>query len=118
MGFFSEFFRYPYDLSGERHLLFFKAFSSNQLAHNDDSVHFGQGEATCFHPYPSHSAKNPFLRKYEFDYFQPFNFTKGEELGYFKMGSTVVCVFEESSDLQWTVKIGDKIKYGDSFCSI
>ena len=81
-------------------------------------MHFGQLEQICDHSYPSYSDKNPFVRGYKFQYHQPFGFEKGEELGYFKMGSTVVCIFEEKKDLEFTVKCGDDIKFGEGFCSI
>ena len=36
----------------------------------------------------------------------------GEEVGMFKLGSTIVMVFEASKNMQWTVKEGDLVKVG------
>ena len=38
---------------------------------------------------------------------------KGCELGRFNMGSTVVMLFEAGENFEFTVKAGDKVKYGD-----
>jgi phosphatidylserine decarboxylase len=38
-------------------------------------------------------------------------FGKGEEVGYFSMGSTVVMLLE-AKGLEWKVKEGDKVRYG------
>lgn len=39
--------------------------------------------------------------------------TKGEEIGKFNLGSTIVLVFEASPDFQWTVEPGQAVKYGE-----
>jgi len=39
----------------------------------------------------------------------------GEELGGFKLGSTVVLVFDAKDDFQWDVAVGDKVKVGQAF---
>nr|CDS26949.1 phosphatidylserine decarboxylase [Hymenolepis microstoma] len=41
--------------------------------------------------------------------------TSGAPVGYFKMGSTIVLVFEgPESGFEWTVKSGDKVKFGQA----
>jgi phosphatidylserine decarboxylase len=40
------------------------------------------------------------------------NLEFGEEVGMFKLGSTIVMVFEASKNTEWTVKEGDKVKIG------
>jgi phosphatidylserine decarboxylase len=37
---------------------------------------------------------------------------RGEHCGVFELGSTVVLIFEEKDDLNWTVMTGEKLKYG------
>jgi phosphatidylserine decarboxylase len=48
-------------------------------------------------------------------YKQPHLFKKGDEVGMFKLGSTVVLIFEAPENLEWTVEAGQSIKYGESF---
>ena len=48
------------------------------------------------------------IRNRTFD--ETFNF--GDEIGMFKLGSTIVMIFESSPDMQWAVKEGDKVKVG------
>lgn len=38
---------------------------------------------------------------------------KGEEVGMFRLGSTVVMIFEAPGNLRWKVQEGEKVKYGD-----
>lgn len=38
---------------------------------------------------------------------------KGGEVGMFRLGSTVVMIFEGPKDLEWTVEQGQKVRYGD-----
>ncbi len=40
------------------------------------------------------------------------NLDFGEEVGMFKLGSTIVLIFEASNNMEWTVKEGDKVKVG------
>lgn len=41
------------------------------------------------------------------------HFDKGEELGMFKLGSTIVMIFEGPSTLKWEKGVGEKINFGD-----
>jgi phosphatidylserine decarboxylase len=43
--------------------------------------------------------------------------TPGEEVGMFKLGSTIVLVFEASNNMQWNVKQGDLVKVGEPIIS-
>ena len=39
---------------------------------------------------------------------------KGEEVGHFRMGSSIVMVFEAPEGFEWTAKVGERIKMGQS----
>ena len=39
---------------------------------------------------------------------------KGEEVGHFRMGSSIVMVFEAPEEFEWTVKVGERIRVGQS----
>jgi len=43
---------------------------------------------------------------------------KGEEVGMFKLGSTVVLVFEAPANLKWKIAPGEKIRFGEIFAEI
>jgi len=43
---------------------------------------------------------------------------KGAEIGRFNLGSTVVVIFEAAGNLNWLVKEGDKVRYGQPVCEI
>ena len=45
-------------------------------------------------------------------------FEKGEELGMFKLGSTIVMIFEAPSTLQWSKEAGERIKFGEMLYQI
>lgn len=45
-------------------------------------------------------------------YESPLLLKKGQEVGMFKLGSTVVMVFEAPESFQWTIKEGDRVKFG------
>ncbi|PRP87056.1 hypothetical protein PROFUN_04792 [Planoprotostelium fungivorum] len=48
---------------------------------------------------------------YRMDYSHPIKADKGEEIGLFNLGSTVVLIFE-SRDFEFAVKTGDKVRMG------
>ena len=49
-------------------------------------------------------------------YFAEVTLKQAEEMGYFKLGSTVILLFEKNSGLKWNekLKVGDKIRFGES----
>ena len=51
-----------------------------------------------------------------YDYSSPINIQKGEDLGFFEMGSSVVLLFEkENVEFRHDMKIGQEILFGDNF---
>ncbi|KTD19815.1 archaetidylserine decarboxylase [Legionella londiniensis] len=62
-------------------------------------------------------------KKVTFDYPQDekaINLSKGEELGYFKLGSTVIVLFANSNAVRWQedLKAGEKIRLGQALGSL
>lgn len=47
------------------------------------------------------------------DYTQDIYLRRGEEIGKFRLGSTVVLVFEAPSDFKWQVEPGEKVRMGN-----
>lgn len=45
-------------------------------------------------------------------YDKPVDIKKGQEVGMFKLGSTVVMIFEAPENFQWNIKENQKVKYG------
>ena len=42
----------------------------------------------------------------------------GQEVGMFKLGSTVVMIFEAPKNMIWNIKEGDSVKYGQVIAEI
>eukprot|EP01015_Nassula_variabilis_P007050 TRINITY_DN1536_c0_g1_i1.p1 TRINITY_DN1536_c0_g1~~TRINITY_DN1536_c0_g1_i1.p1 ORF type:complete len:284 (-),score=26.19 TRINITY_DN1536_c0_g1_i1:123-974(-) len=47
------------------------------------------------------------------EYINKQELTKGEEIGLFRFGSTIILVFEAENGFEWEVQPGSKIRYGD-----
>lgn len=47
--------------------------------------------------------------------FEDININKGDQIGMFKLGSTVVMLFEAPQNFKFTVKEGDAVRYGQEF---
>ena len=54
-------------------------------------------------------------RRY-FNYTEPFSLLKGQEMGYFKLGSTVILLFSNGQQVKWhkSLNPGDKIQFGQA----
>ena len=50
----------------------------------------------------------------------PIALQKAEEMGYFKLGSTVILLFAEKQHVRWQagLKSGDKIQFGEAIGSL
>ncbi len=46
------------------------------------------------------------------------SFKKGDSFGEFNLGSTIVLIFEAPQNIEFNVKIGQKIKYGQLLCRL
>jgi phosphatidylserine decarboxylase len=44
----------------------------------------------------------------------PITFNKGDELGYFKLGSTVILLWSNETNLAFKHKVGDTVQLGES----
>lgn len=62
---------------------------------------------------------NNFQREFNSTYYDDkhIQLNKGEELGMFKFGSTVVMIFE-AKEINWKVKEGDKCRWGEIFAEV
>jgi len=66
-------------------------------------------------PYPS--SQNSQTRSYSHLYEQPLRLNKGQEVGQFKMGSTIVLVFEAKA-VDWKINAGQKILLGQPLADV
>ena len=49
---------------------------------------------------------------------QSVEFTKGEAFGEFNLGSTIVLIFEAPENVDFTVKSGQSIRYGELLAKV
>jgi phosphatidylserine decarboxylase len=63
-----------------------------------------------FEPNLQTNVKDAKLKIYEYE--EPQELKKGDELGMFKMGSTVVMIFEEGS-VEIKTEVGKKVRFGE-----
>lgn len=91
-----------------------KELKTNLAAQDKDAKWNGRKNLLS-KPYPN--CDNSETRSYSHLYEQPLNLTKGQEVGQFKMGSTIVLVFE-AKDVEWKVVAGQKILLGHPLVDI
>lgn len=70
----------------------------------DKEIETNQGEG-LFH-------RRPTERCHEREYEEPVPMTRGEQVGKFSMGSTIVLVFQHSGDFEFDVKTGERVRLG------
>jgi len=80
--------------------------------HDPDAKMWGHEEPKCLQPYGSHDVKCPFTRSYDWSYLQPLGVEKGDELGRFENGSSIVLIFEADKSYEFDLKVDQKIEYG------
>lgn len=51
-------------------------------------------------------------------YTQEIQLEKGQEVGKFKVGSTIVLIHEIPPNFQFDIEVGQKVRYGDIFGKI
>ena len=96
---------------------------TNQKIHDPDVWYKNNGEnrntkndpSLPYSPYEQTSKQAPVVKKYvqRFDKGDEIEYNKGDEIGYFAFGSTIVLVFE-APKFEFKVEPNQKIRYGDS----
>ena len=104
-----------------------EAVKTNQKIHDPDVWYKNNGENRNkkndpnidYTPYQQLNEQTPFIKKYiqTFDNGDELLYNKGDEIGYFAFGSTIVLVFE-APNFKFNVESDQKIKYGDSLGDI
>jgi len=84
------------------------------LASQDKDARWNGRKNLLRTPYPNSNSQS---RSYSHLYDQPLRLTKGQEVGQFKMGSTIVLVFE-ARDADWKVVAGQKILLGQPLVDV
>lgn len=93
-----------------------KNIQTNIVDQDIDAETFGTSQKAT-NPYPLIDSQIPWGQTYEKLFERPYHVDKGEELGYFKLGSTIVIVFEESPAFKFSVDVDAKVTYGDELGS-
>ncbi|ETO26683.1 phosphatidylserine decarboxylase, partial [Reticulomyxa filosa] len=98
------------DHSHDSYLWFYRNGLTQPLPQVADSKH------RTFLPYQTVGGVAAYTHGFEHSY-DPFFLEKGEEVGYFTFGSTVVLIFE-AAKFQWCIERGQKIKFGEAMGEI
>ena len=104
-----------------------EGIKTNQIKHDPDVWYKNGGENRKlkndpnleYSPYERECEQTPFVKKYvqTFGKGEEVMYNKGDEIGYFAFGSTIVLVFE-APNFKFNVEPEQKVKYGDSLGDI
>lgn len=89
---------------------------TNQSEQDKDSMWSGW-KNKLEEPYPNLYPKNPRIRSYSYNYDDPVKMVTGQEVGQFKMGSTIVLVFE-ATNAEFKVDVGEKTMVGQPLVEV
>jgi len=108
-------------LSGKHHEGFYSLTAVGAYNVGSISLHFDETvktnnlarDFTC-HNLQYFSFNGMGTHSYEKDYYAGVPVSKGEEIGYFNLGSTIVLIFE-AENFEFSVKPGDRIRMGSTY---
>lgn len=110
---------------GSIELSFDSQLHTNMKRQDVDAKHYGQSGNLDVTPYPGRIESTNDCegidiavyeenRGYRHVFDDPFPVTRGQELGLFGLGSTIVVLFEADGDFEFHVKAGTALKYGQA----